>query len=57
VKHHYCHFNSAVVIDAGEELPSAVTVLAFIVDLNIMAVRIKHPGRIIAGIVFETSLR
>ena len=26
-------------------------------DLNIVAVRIKHPGRIIARIVFETSLR
>src|SRR5258708_27708298 len=31
--------------------------LAFIDDLNIVAVRIKHPGRIIARIVFETSLR
>jgi len=40
-----------------EELLSAVTVLAFIHDLNIVAVRIKHPGRIIARIVFETSLR
>ena len=29
--------------------------LAFIDDLNIVAVRIKHPGRIIARIVFETS--
>jgi hypothetical protein len=38
-------------------LVSAVTVLAFIHDLNIVAVRIKHPGRIIARIVFETSLR
>jgi hypothetical protein len=36
---------------------SAVAVLAFIYDLNIVAVGIKHPGRIIAGIVFETSLR
>jgi len=35
----------------------AVTVLAFIDDLNIMAVRIEHPGRIIARIIFETSLR
>ena len=26
-------------------------------DLNIVAVRIKHPRRIIAGIVFETGLR
>jgi hypothetical protein len=31
--------------------------LAFIDDLNIVAVRIKHPGRIIARIVFETNLR
>jgi hypothetical protein len=53
----YRHFNSAVLIDAAEGLLSAVTVLAFIDDLNIVAVRIKHPGRIIAGIVFETSLR
>jgi hypothetical protein len=38
-------------------LLSAVTLLAFIDDLNIVAVRIKHPSRIIARIVFETSLR
>jgi hypothetical protein len=31
--------------------------LAFIDDLNIVAVRIKHPGRIVARIVFETGLR
>jgi hypothetical protein len=37
-------------------LPPAI-VLAFIYDLYIVAVRIQHPGRIIAGIVFETSLR
>ena len=35
----------------------ASSVLAFIDDLNIVAVRIKHPSGIIAGIVFETSLR
>jgi hypothetical protein len=31
--------------------------LAFIDGLHIVAVRIKHPGCIIARIVFETSLR
>jgi hypothetical protein len=31
--------------------------LAFMDDLNIVAVRIKHPGRIIARIVFGTGLR
>ena len=31
--------------------------LAFIDDLNIVAVRIKHPGRIIARIVFGPRLR
>ena len=35
----------------------SVGTLAFIDDLNIVAVRIKHPSRIIARIVFETSLR
>jgi hypothetical protein len=38
-------------------LLSAVTVLAFVDDLDIVTVRIKHPGRIIARIVFGTSLR
>ena len=31
--------------------------LAFIDDLNVVTVRIKHPGRIIARIVFGPSLR
>jgi len=35
----------------------ATTRLAFIDDLNIVAVRIKHPGGIIARIVFGTGLR
>ena len=35
----------------------SATRLAFIDDLNIVAVRIKHPGGIIAGIVFGTGLR
>ena len=35
----------------------STTRLAFIDDLNIVAVRIKHPGGIIARIVFGTGLR
>src|SRR5260370_42021638 len=31
--------------------------LAFVNDLDIVAVRIEHPCRIVAGIVFEPSLR
>src|SRR5258707_9251671 len=47
-----CRATSNAQKESGSRSP-----LAFIDDLNIMAVRIKHPGRIIARVVFETSLR
>jgi hypothetical protein len=48
---------TATIVGKVVDPQGAIILVAFIDDLNIVAVRIKHPGRIIARIVFETSLR
>jgi len=48
---------SLTALGASRNPGHPATRLAFIDDLNIVAVRIKHPGCIIARIVFGTRLR
>jgi hypothetical protein len=53
----FCQFKWHIVRSYWAVLLTTVTALAIADDLDIVAVRIKHPGRIIARIVFEPSLR